>query len=238
VFSDSDDSARRSIDAFFGWLPQLVGALVILIIGYIIAKVLAGAVSRALGAARLDDRLFATSAGSYIRNAVASPSRFIGRVVYWLIFLGALSLAVTTLGVGPLTAFVAAIYAYLPNVIAALLIFLVAASISGVVATLALKFLGDTPTGKLLAAVLPVMTMAIAIFMILNQLQIAKDIVNITYSGLIATMVLALGLSFGLGGRDVASELLREGYDKAKGGVSTAKRDLHQGRERTRDQAS
>lgn len=226
------DSGRRALDAFFAWLPQLVGALVILLIGYVVAKAMDKVVSGALGRIGFDRRLFATSAGNYIRNAVTSPARFMGSVTFWLIFLGAVSLAISALGVEPLTDFVASVYSYLPNVVAALVIFLVAAAISGAVATLATRFLGDTPTGKLIATVLPTVTMAIAVFMILNQLQIAKEIVNITYAGLIATMVLTVGLSFGLGGREVAAELLREGYQKARDNSDKVKSDLRRGKER------
>ena len=232
------DSGRRALDAFFAWLPQLVGALVILIIGYIVAKILSGLVATALNKVGLDRRLFATSGGNYIRNAVTSPSKFLGSVAFWLLYLGAISLAISALGIEPLTDFVASIYSYLPNVIAALAIFLVAAAISGAVAALATRFLGDTPTGKLIATILPTLTMAIAVFMILNQLQIAKEIVNITYAGLIATMVLTVGLSFGLGGREVAAELLREGYQKARENTAQVRADARRGKQRAQDELS
>jgi hypothetical protein len=72
--------------------------------------------------------------------------------------------------------------------------------------------LGDTPTGKLAATALPVLVMAIAVFMILNQLKIATDIVVITYAALMGAVALGMALAFGLGGRDLASRMLEDAY--------------------------
>ena len=110
--------------------------------------------------------------------------------------------------------------------LAALLIFLVAAAVSGSIASLVTRLLGDAPTGKLIATILPTLTMIIATFMILSQLQIAKEIVIITYTGLIATMVLGIGLSTGLGGRDAASDLIGKAVDASKDGAKRAQHDV------------
>ncbi|MBA3348031.1 MAG: hypothetical protein H0T13_05670 [Actinobacteria bacterium] len=98
----------------------------------------------------------------------------IGTIAFWAVLLGAISLAVSVLGIEALTNFVAAIYAYLPNVLAALLIFLVASAISAAVATIATKAMGDTALGKIVATAAPILVMTIATFMILDQLMIAE----------------------------------------------------------------
>jgi len=76
--------------------------------------------------------------------------------------------------------------------------------------------MGDTPTGKLAATALPVLVMAIAVFMILNQLKIATDIVTITYAALLGAVALGMALAFGLGGRDVASRMLEDAYRRGQ----------------------
>ena len=76
--------------------------------------------------------------------------------------------------------------------------------------------MGDTPTGKVVGSVVPVLVMAIATFMILNQLQIAPEIVTITYGALIGGVFLAMALAFGLGGREVAGRMLADAYDKGQ----------------------
>jgi hypothetical protein len=156
----------------------------------------------------------------------------LGTIAFWAILLGAISLAVSVLGIEALTDFVAAVYAYLPNVLAALLIFLVAGAIAAGIAALIGRTMGDTPTGKVLATVAPGLVMAIAIFMILDQLMIAETIVTITYAALIGALALAAALAFGLGGRDVASQMLGGAYQKGLENTDQVKQDLAQGKER------
>jgi hypothetical protein len=145
-----------------------------------------------------------------------------------------IALAVSALGIAAITNFVGAILAYLPNVIAALLIFLVAGAIATAVAALVARTMGDTPTGKVLATVVPGLVMAIAIFMILNQLRIAPEIVTITYAALIGALALAAALAFGLGGRDVAARMLEGAYAKGQQSREQVRRDVEQGKERGR----
>ena len=71
--------------------------------------------------------------------------------MFWAIFLSAISLAASVLGVAALTGFVGAVWAYLPNVIAALLIFLVASAVAAGVVALVNRTMGDTPLGKVVA---------------------------------------------------------------------------------------
>ena len=88
-----------------------------------------------------------------------------------------ISSAIGTLGIPALTGFMNQVLAYLPNVIAALLIFVVAAALATAVAGLVKRTMGDTPTGKLVETAVPGMILAIAVFMILTQLGIAPVIV-------------------------------------------------------------
>jgi len=132
---------------------------------------------------------------------------------------------------------VSAIYGYLPNVIAAVIIFVVAGAIAGAVAALVTKTMGDTPTGKLVASVVPVLIMAIAVFMILNQLQIAPAIVTITYAVLLGSLGLGMALAFGLGGRETAAQLVSGAYDKGQEQKGQVKRDMQLGKQRGQQQS-
>jgi hypothetical protein len=77
-----------------------------------------------------------------------------------------------------------------------------------------------------------VLVMAIATFMILNQLQIATEIVTITYAALIGGVFLAMALAFGLGGRSVAQRMLEDAYDKGQENKDRVKDDMETGKER------
>src|SRR5690349_18300466 len=83
---------EEAFKVFFAWLPNLVGALVVLLLGYIVAKVVGGLVAKATGRAGLDRSLHSGPGGNYVSKVTSSPSRLLGTVVFWLIFLGAISL--------------------------------------------------------------------------------------------------------------------------------------------------
>jgi Conserved TM helix len=161
----------------------------------------------------------------------------IGTLAYWFIFLGALAIAVSQLGIPALNNFIASIGAYLPNVIAAILIFVVAGAIAAAIGGLVARTMGDTPTGKVVGSVVPVLVMAIATFMILNQLRIAPEIVTITYAALIGGVFLAMALAFGLGGREVAGQMLGDAYSKGQEQRGQVKRDMQLGKERGKQDA-
>jgi hypothetical protein len=234
---DIGNSVERGFTEFFAWLPALLGALAILVIGYFVAKVVSGLVWRGLHRAGFDRTLHAGQGGSFVQKITSSPSKLLGTVAFWAILLGTISLAVSVLGIEALTAFVAAIYAYLPNVLAALLIFLVASAISAGVAALATRTMGGTALGKIVATAAPILVMTIATFMILDQLMIAESIVTITYAGLVGAIALGTALAFGLGGREVARELLQGAYEKGQENKEQFKQDLDQGLSRAKQEA-
>jgi hypothetical protein len=235
LFAAISDSVERGFDTFFEWLPNLIGALVVLIIGYIVAKVVAGVIGKLLQRGGLDRTLTQGQAGTWVSKLTSSPSYLLSRIAFWALFLGAISLAVSVLGIEALQDFVAAIYAYLPHVIAALLIFLVAGAVAAGIAALVARTMGDTPTGKVVGTVAPGVVMAIAVFMILQELQIAEGIVMITYAALIGALALAAALAFGLGGREVAARMLEGAYQKGQQSRMQVRQDLQQGKERAQE---
>jgi hypothetical protein len=233
-------SIRSSVDdgfsVFFAWLPRAVGFVVVLLIGYIIAKVIGKLMYRLTHRAGLDRALHGGTGGNLIQRAVPSPSRLLGKVTFWVLFLGAISIAASVLGIAALTAFVGAVWAYIPNVIAALLIFLIAGAVAGAVATLVQRVMGDTALGKIVAAAVPILVMTIATFMILEQLKIAPGIVKITYTALVGCIALAAALAFGLGGREVAARMLEGAYQKGQESKDQLRRDFDQGMSRAKDE--
>jgi hypothetical protein len=208
------ESIQQGIDDLIGFLPRLIGFLLILLVGYLVAKALQKAVSLALEKIGTDRALESGTTGVHVARVMpdASPSRVIGRVVFWFVLLGALSIAIASLGVNALNDFLADVFGYLPNVIAAILIFVIAGALAGWLGRSASRLLGDSATGRLAATALPVLVMAIAVFMILNQLRIATEIVTITYAALLGSAALGVALAFGLGGREVAGRVLEEAY--------------------------
>ena len=233
------DSVQQALDSFFGFVPNILGFLVILLVGFIIAKVARKAIATLLQKVGLDKALHTSDAGQYVERVSpgASPSGLIGAVAFWFVFLFAISAAIGALKIPALSDFIAQVQAFLPNIIVALLIFVIAAALAGAVGAAAHKLMGDTPTGKMVRAIAPALIMAIALFMVLDQLHIAPQIVTITYAGLIGMLALAGALAFGLGGRDLAAQMLGQAYTAGQRNADQVKRDMETGRQRAETQA-
>ena len=233
------DSVQQGLDSFFAFIPRLLGFLIVLAIGWIVARIVRTVVTKALAKVGLDRALHSGTTGRYVDRVApdTSPSRVIGTLAFWFIFLGALAIAVSQLGIEALDNFVAAIGAYLPNVVAAVLIFVVAGAIAAAIGGLVARTMGDTPTGKVVGSVVPVLVMAIATFMILNQLRIAPEIVTITYAALLGAAALAMALAFGLGGRDIAHRMLADAYETGREQRGQVRRDMEIGKDRAEDDA-
>jgi len=231
------DSFQNATDTFFAFLPNLLGFLVLLIIGFIIAKVVQGVLRKVLEKAGLDRHLHDSDANKYVDRVMPSPSKAIALVVFWLIFAFFLFSAIGALEIPALTGFMSDVLAYLPNIIVAILIFVIAAALAGAVAGGVAKVMGDTPTGKIVATVVPSLIMVIAMFMILQQLQIAEEIVQIAFAATIGALALGLALAFGLGGRPVAQRLLEDAYGTARAQKEQIKEDIATGRDRAEEQA-
>src|SRR3712207_1007886 len=129
------------------------------------------------------------------------------------------------------------VLAYLPNIIAAIAIFVIAALLAGAVAGAAAKLRGDTPTGKILTTVVPSLVMVIAMFMILEQLQIAPEIVRIAFAATMFAIALGQALAFGLGGRPVAQRLREDAYARGQEHRAQVRADLAAGRDGAQDAA-
>lgn len=212
------DSLQKASDSFFNFLPNLVGFLVILLVGFIVAKIVAGVVAKLLEKAGLDRRLAETDSGRFVENAMpkTSVARGIGRVVFWLVFGFFLVAAVSALHLTSVTVFMNRVLAYLPNVIVAILIFVIAALLASAASKAIERTMGGSPMGKIAATVAPALIMVIAMFMILVQLRIAPQIVEIAFAATMGALALGLALAFGLGGRPVAQDMLEDAYRKGR----------------------
>src|SRR4051794_11576502 len=237
---DLGNSVQKTADTVAAYLPNIIGFLVILLIGYIIAKVVKAIVNKALQTFKVDERLTSTHAGGFVERVSpgGKPSRIVGGVAFWMIFLFALTAAIGALKIPAVTAYMNTVLAYLPNVVAAVLIFVIASLVATAVVAAVEKTMGDTPTGKIVETVVPGLVMAIAGFMILTQLRIAPAIVTITYAAIVGMLALAGALAFGLGGRDVAARLLENAYQSGQDAKDQAKQDAQTGKQRAKAQAS
>ena len=232
-------SLQDAFTTLLSYVPNVIGALLVLIIGFIIARLIRSAITKLLQKVRVDQRLTHGSGGEYVTrfSPDGSPSKLVGLVVQYVLMVFVIVSAVGTLNIPAVTGFLNLVLSYLPNVIAALLIFLIAAAVAAAVGGLVHRTMGDTPTGRVVRSAAPTLVMAIAVFMILNQLGIAQTIVNATYIALIGAVALGSALAFGLGGRDAAKDLIDSGYRRAQDQTDQVKADLRTGYDRGQAEA-
>ena len=214
------ESLQRGLNSLIGFIPNLLGCLVILLIGYLIARIVKVIVAKLLEKIGLDRALSGSRAGTYVERASpgARPSRLVALVAFWFIFIYAIAAAIGALKIPALTNFMGNVQNYLPNVVAAVLMLVVGVALAGAAAGFVDRLVGDTPAGRVARAIAPTLILAIVVFMVLNQLRIAPAIVTTTYIALIGMLAVAGALAFGLGGRELAGEMLRETYDSSRDG--------------------
>jgi hypothetical protein len=197
---------------FANFIPNLVVAVLILILGLIVAAGLGALVEKIFEALRLDSFLEKVGLKPYFERAGLRlrAAYFLGRLVYWYIALSFLLAVSGSLGLYALSNFLTEILAYLPNVIAAVLIMLATVVLANfvrrvVVASVlsaklhAAHFLGSLTWWSIIV---------FGLLTALSQLNIATAIIQSIVTGFIAMLALAGGLAFGLGGKDYANHLL------------------------------
>src|SRR5438093_2275112 len=134
VLYDLGDAAQRGANEIGDWVPNLLGALAVIAIGYLLARLVEGVVWRGLHRIGLDRFVSRGIASGLVGRVTSSPSRLVGQVTFWAVSIAVFSLAVSVLGIGALEDLVASVYSYLPNVLAALLIFVVASALAAMLA--------------------------------------------------------------------------------------------------------
>jgi len=213
------ESLNRSIATLVEAIPTVVGALVILGVGWIVGRLVGRVVTTLLERVN-SDRWFQRYAGDVYGDATAalSPSRMVGLLAKWLIYLIFFIAATNFLGWAQVSALLDDFLSWLPNLVVAVVIVIAAPVIgrllrSAIAAASAGMGLGNA---AILGRLAELAVVAFAVIIALNQVGIASDLVSTLFAGLVAGLALAFGLAFGLGGRDVAAEITRAMYDRSR----------------------
>lgn len=211
-------SLQQGLDSLIGFIPNLLGCLAILLIGYVAARLVKLLVDKLLSTVGLDRALRGSQAGAYVERMSpdARPSRLVAVIAFWFIFIYAIVAAIGALRIPALTNFMGNVQDYLPNVIAAVLILVIGVALAGAAGSFIERLMGDTPGGRIARAVAPTVILAVVVFMVLSELRIASAIVTTTYIALVGMLAVAGALAFGLGGRELAGEMMRDAYDSSR----------------------
>lgn len=195
-------------------LPGLIGAIIVLIVGWIVAGAVARVVAAAIRTAGAD-RLFLQHGG--MDQLV--PSRATGEIVKWLVRLAALLIAASLVGLAQVGLLVNAIVLWLPNLIVAAIILLVAPVLGKFLRSVIEVGAGQAgfSNARVLGRVTELAVMVFAVIIAINQVGIAEELIQTLFTGIVAAFAIAFGLAFGMGGRGVAEKVTENWYASSKG---------------------
>jgi hypothetical protein len=195
------------------FLPALIGAIIIFVIGWIIARLVKLAVVKLLKLVRFDKATEKGGVNQFLKKGdiTKTPSEILGILVYWFIMILVLIASLDALGLPIVSDLLNSIFLYIPNVVAAIIVvilgFLVGTLLAAVVKTAASNagLKAADGMGKLALYAIILFSVAIA----LDQLGVGEEIVGAAFIITFGAVALALALAFGLGGRDAAAEYLK-----------------------------
>ena len=208
------EPVTQMLSRIMAYLPVLLGALVILIVGWIVAKAIRRLVDWLLKTIRFDTLADKAGISEILKKGdlKITAGELISSIVYWLSIIMVLVMTVDALGLPKSSDILESLFAYVPKVIAALLVLVVAmflaSFVSGIVRTAAAN--ANLPKPQILAGVSRWAIIIFAVTISLEQLGIAPLLVSATFNIILGGIVLALALAFGLGGKDAAAKYLEE----------------------------
>ena len=208
----------QTINEVSVFVPRLLAALAILLIGTAIARGIKGVFVRLLEGLKVSSLVEKTPVEHFLKNADLTNKIevVLGSIAYWLVMLVVLQTAAAVLGLAPLTDLFNRILDYIPNVISAVLILFFGVLIAGVVESLvkgSIKTI-DGKSARLLGKVASYLVVTISALAAISELGIAKDFIVILFVGFVSTLTLGFGLALGLGGKSLVEKVLNRWYEQ------------------------
>jgi len=200
-------SLSNIIIGIISFLPTLLLAFILVMLGFLFGGILGRAVAHLLSILKIDSTL----AKMGMKSSTFSLSKILYVIVKWAIVIAFVMAATDVLGLNQFTNFLQLILAYIPNVIVAALILVSTFLLSDFVAKL-VSGSADAAgiNGAAAGAISRYSILVVGCLAALAQLHIATGFMEILFTGLVASISLALGLAFGLGGRDAASRAIEK----------------------------
>ena len=209
------------LTAFLLALPSIVGALLLLVIGWIVAGIVGGLVTKLLRKVGLDTIAAKAGITAFLQRArmKLDAAGLVGGIITWYVRLIFVIMAANAVGITAVSSVLSQIIAFIPNLLVALLILGAFAWLAGVTRNLvtgATESAGVQNSGAL-ATLAYATVLGFGIVAAASQIGVAATLINILFTGVVAAVALAFALAFGLGGREEAARVLRDWRGQATG---------------------
>ena len=198
---------------FINFIPGLLGAIILFIVGWLVARVVGKAIAQLVAVLKVDKLFESAGANDFMTRAGLrlNVSGFIGGVVKWFIILVFLMASLEIVGLTQVNDFLReAVLYYLPKVIIASLVLVIATVLADAMRKVvrASAQAANIRSANMLGSITLYAIWGFAIIIALSELGIATAFMQILFTGFIAALAIALGLSFGLGGREAAARVI------------------------------
>jgi hypothetical protein len=200
--------ATEMLGKIMSALPNIFGALVVVLLGVVIGKVVAGIATNVLGSLGFNNVLVKLGLARHVRQGNQTPSSWVGTIVFLSIVLLAAVNASELLGFPALSALITQFITFAGHILAGMAIIALGLLLAQIVATGINS--SDSPNARRLALLARVVIVALASAMALRQTGLANEIVNLAFGLTLGAAAVAFALAFGLGGKDVAAHTLDE----------------------------
>ena len=210
------DAASNLLNSLALFIPNLLGAIILFLVGLLLARWLKTLIVKLLGGLNVSKLFKDTAVDKFLQKAEMSTKveQVLGETVRFLTILIFFVASVNLLGLNTVTLVLNSILAYLPNVFAAVFIIALGVIIAGVVERLVKGALGtvDVHISRLLAKLSSYIIVIFTVLAALSQLKIATTFVTTLFTGFVAMLALGFGLAIGLGSKDLVKDLLEDWY--------------------------
>lgn len=214
------DPVKAMLIKIMSYIPAMAGAIVILIVGWLVAKLLENVIVRVLKAIRLDvasDK--AGIAKVLLQGEVRiSLSELIGALIYWVVILVVIATALNALNLAVAAEMVSKLVDYVPNILGAIFIILAGAILANFIAAMVRTTASNAGVerAKLLGQVTHVIIIIMAFAMAIEQLKIASTLIILSMNVILISIGLGIALAFGLGCKDIAAKAMSEFLNSIK----------------------
>ena len=213
-------SFAQALSLFLAAIPRIVGFLIIVAIGWFLATLIAKGVAALLRTIRFNEMAQRSGFAGFVANTgvETDSSGFIADIAKWFVRLITLVVGFDALGLPAVSDVLRQLLLWLPNLAVAIAVLILGGLIANWLAGLVRGATAKADLGNpdLLASVARVAVWAFAIVIAVNQVGIARELVNTLFMATVGAVALALGLAFGIGGRDTAAEVVRNWYERSR----------------------
>lgn len=224
------DSFRQGLEDAWAriavFIPKFLGFLLILVIGYFVAKWIGTAFDKVLERVGFDRAVERGGVKRALARTKYDASDLVGKLVFYVLFLFVLQLAFGVFGPNPITDLIEGVISYLPNVVVAILIIVIASAIAAAVREVTDAALGNLSYGRILANIAGGAILTVGIFAAISQLEIAPDIINALFYAILVLVVGILVVAVGGGGIQAMRERWERGLQKLDEEMPKARQEL------------